>query len=101
MPPYKMALNKSQCDILCAIFEVPTRSDVDWSRFESLVVALGGQWLKPGKTAGSRRKAKLHNKKGLFHSPHPGSIMAKGSVESAREFLSKAGVTPAKEDCKC
>jgi len=96
-----MPLSSHQCRILCAIFEEPTRADIDWDDFVSLVKALGGKWLKPGKTGGSRRRAKLRDKKGLFHAPHPGSIMKKGSVESAREFLLKAGATPAKEGCTC
>lgn len=96
-----MALSSKHCATLCAIFEEPTRADVDWRDFVSLVVALGGEWPKPGRTGGSRRRATLGGRKGLFHAPHPGSIMKKGSVESAREFLAKAGVTPATEDCRC
>ena len=101
MPPFSMTLNANNCDTLCRIFADPTRADVDWDDFVRLVNALGGEWVKPGHTAGSRRRAKLNGRKGLFHSPHPGSLMKKGSVESAREFLSSAGVTPASEECQC
>ena len=101
MPPFRMSLNAINRATLCRIFEDPTRGDVDWDDFVRLIKALGGEWLKPGHTAGSRRKAKLNGRKGLFHSPHPGSIMKKGSVESARDFLRNAGVTPASEDCQC
>ena len=101
MPPYSGTLNAANCATLCRIFEDPTRGDIEWDGFVRLVRALGGEWLKPGHTAGSRRKAKLNGRKGLFHSPHPGSVMKKGSVESARRFLENAGVTPGSEDCKC
>ncbi|MBF0332825.1 MAG: type II toxin-antitoxin system HicA family toxin [Alphaproteobacteria bacterium] len=94
-------MNANNRDTLCRIFADPTRADVDWDDFVRLVKALGGEWPKPGHTAGSRRRAKLNGRKGLFHSPHPGSLMKKGSVESAREFLRNAGVTPASEGCQC
>ncbi|MFZ1425882.1 MAG: type II toxin-antitoxin system HicA family toxin [Geminicoccaceae bacterium] len=101
MPPFAMALNKRQCAVLCAVFAEPTRSDLAWADFERLVVALGGEWVKPGHTGGSRRRAALRGRKGLFHAPHPGPTMKKGSVESAREFLLRAGVTPQSEGCRC
>jgi hypothetical protein len=50
--------------------------------------------------AGSRRRAKLNGVKGLFHQPHPGSVMKKGSVESAREFLRRAGVSPEQDEAE-
>ena len=96
-----MTLSATNCDILRRIFADPTRADIDWDDFVRLVKALGGEWVKPGHTAGSRRRAKLNGRKGLFHAPHPGSLMKKGSVESARDFLRNAGVTPASEGCQC
>jgi hypothetical protein len=96
-----MALGKRHCATLCAIFEEPTRSDIAWDDFEKLVTALGGSWLKPGHNAGSRRKAALRSRKGLFHAPHPAPTMKKGSVESAREFLLRLGITPRTEGCEC
>jgi hypothetical protein len=96
-----MALSSRHCATLCAVFAEPTRSNVAWDDFEKLVVALGGSWVKPGHTAGSRRRAVLRGRKGLFHAPHPGPAMKKGSVESAREFLRNAGVTPQTEGCRC
>jgi hypothetical protein len=89
-----MVLNRRHRRTLAVIFEEPTRADLQWDAFEALVEALGGEWRKPGRTAGSRRRAVLHGVKGLFHQPHPGSIMKKGSVESARQFLRHAGVAP-------
>lgn len=101
VPPLVMALGNRQCATLCAIFAEPTRSDITWDDFERLVVALGGSWVKPGRTAGSRRKAALRGRKGLFHAPHPAPTMKKGSVDSARAFLSGLGITPRVEGCTC
>jgi hypothetical protein len=87
-----MALGRKHRRTLERIFEEPTRPDIAWADFEALVVALGGEWRKPGRTAGSRRRAILNDVKGLFHRPHPGPIMRKGSVEAARLFLRNAGI---------
>ena len=92
-----MSLSKRHRRTLQYVFEEPTRADVDWDDFAGMVQALGGAWIKPGHTSGSRRRAKLNGVKGLFHRPHPGSIMKKGSVDSAREFLRRAGVSAGKE----
>jgi hypothetical protein len=82
------------------IYAEPTRADIGWDDFVRLVEALGGVWARPGRTAGSRRRAKLNGVKGLFHQPHPGSVMKKGSVESAREFLRRAGVSPEQDEAE-
>ena len=89
-----MALGSKHRRTLDRIFEEDTRADIQWDDFEALVMALGGEWRKPGRTAGSRRRAVLRSVKGLFHRPHPGSVMKKGSVETARVFLRNAGVAP-------
>jgi hypothetical protein len=95
-----MALSSRHCSTLCALFAEPTRSDLRWSDFVSLCRALGGAKPKTGKTGGSRR-LQLHGMRAVLHEPHPDPRMKKGSVESARDFLRNAGVTPAKEGCKC
>jgi hypothetical protein len=101
MPPLLVPLSSANCATLCAIFAVPTRADVVWNDFARLVRALGGEWRKPGRSAGSGRRAVLNGVRGLFHEPHPDPRIKKGSVESARMFLSNAGVTPQSEGCKC
>ena len=56
----------------------------------------GGRKCPPAKY-----ELKRSGRKGLFHAPHPGSVMKKGSVKSARQFLRYAGITPASEGCRC
>jgi len=92
------AMNAANCRTLCAIFARPTSATVDWDDFTRLVRACGGE-VSAG--SGSRRKARLNGRIGVFHAPHPGSVMKKGSVDSARIFLETAGVTPASEGCRC
>jgi hypothetical protein len=96
-----MALSTKHRRTLHRIFEEPTRADIEWDDFAALVEALGGEWRRPGRTAGSRRRAILRGVKGLFHRPHPGSIMRKGSVESARIFLRNAGIAPEAGEYGC
>jgi hypothetical protein len=83
------------------MFEEPTRANIRWADFLALCKALGAQLPKPGKTAGSRQRIVLHGRKAVLHKPHPEPTMKQGSVESARDFLQNAGVTPRTEGCQC
>ncbi len=94
-------MSTKHCRTLCAVFEKPTRADVKWADFIALCKALGASFPKAGKTAGSRQRIELNGRKAVLHKPHPGPTMNKGSVESARDFLKAAGVTPEKEGCEC
>ena len=96
-----MTLSKRQCRTLCAILEESTRANIRWADFLALCKALGAQLPKPGKTAGSRQRIVLRGRKAVLHKPHPEPTMKKGSVESARDFLQNAGVTPRTEGCQC
>ena len=96
-----MALSKKHCRTLCAIFKEPTPANIMWSDFISLMRVLGAELPRSGKTAGSRKRIKLRGRKAVLHKPHPESEMKKGSVESARDFLKNAGLTPESEGCKC
>lgn len=84
-------LNSRNRKTLSDIFHTPVKSDIDWDDVERLVKALGGK-IKNG--AGSRRKLIIGASVGLFHEPHPGSIMDKGAVADLREWLDKIEVNP-------
>jgi hypothetical protein len=74
-----------------AIYEKPTRADVSWSSFESLVAALGGT-ITNGR--GSRRRIVVGPGRANLHEPHPSPDMAKGAVKDVRDFLKLLGVGP-------
>ena len=80
-----------QDDTLRAIFQTPTRADIQWRSVESLFRHLGAE-IKQGK--GSRVRVKLGGVKAVFHRPHPKKEASKGCVESVREFLDSAGYLP-------
>lgn len=96
-----MPLGRRHCRTLCRIFERPTRADVGWDDFVALVKKLGGQVSTGGRTSGSAHRALLNGRRAVLHKPHPDPRMKKGSVESVRDFLTAAGVTPASQGCKC
>lgn len=77
-----------------AIFEEPTRADVEWDDIEKLFRHMGGD-VKPGK--GSRRRVALNGSRQVFHRPHPEKETDKGALESVRAFIERAGMGPAKE----
>ena len=73
------------------IFEPSVRSDVEWTRVETLLKALGAE-LTEGR--GSRVRVSLGGVRAVFHRQHPRKEMDKGSVRSMKEFLIRAGVAP-------
>jgi hypothetical protein len=91
-PPWTPpALSGRHKATVVAIYDKPTRSDVSWASFASLVNALGGT-IKNGK--GSRRRIKVGDRRANLHEPHPGPDMPKGAVEDVRDFLNLIGVRP-------
>ena len=64
-----------------------------WRKFEQLLAGLGYEALKPGKTAGSRRKFYNKNTGDLIflHEPHDGE-MGSGMVRRLRTELENKGL---------
>jgi hypothetical protein len=93
-----MGVTSKHCRTLCAVFRIPTAATVTRASFALFVSALGGN-VEPGD--GSRRRMRLNGVIAVFHRPHPQPTMKKGSVESARDFLLKAGINPKSENCVC
>lgn len=76
---------------LDAIFELPSRSDLRWAAFVSMVESRGGK-VTPG--AGSRFRFEYGDVRAVIHRPHPGEQMTKAQTKSARDFLDAAGIRP-------
>lgn len=88
-----MELSSKHEKTLQAIFDNPVRSDVEWSKIESLLYALGAQ-VSEGR--GSRVRLALNDTRAVFHRPHPQKETDKGALKSMRRFLQEAGVKPIK-----
>ena len=84
-------MNSHQRGTLAAIFETPTRADIDWDDVVSLLSGLGAE-VSEGR--GSRVRVALNGVRAVFHRPHPRKVTDKGAVKSVRDFLIQAGVTP-------
>jgi len=84
-------MNAAQRKTLLAIFELPTRADVRWSKVESLVRGLGGE-VTEGR--GSRVRFRLGDRVATFHGPHPSRVTGKATLEDVRQFFENAGIKP-------
>jgi len=84
-------MNSAQSKTLEAIFSTPTPKNMDWSRIESLFVALGCAVIKGN---GSRVRFELGGIVGTFHRPHPAKEAKPYQVRDAKLFLAEAGVKP-------
>ncbi|MGO9018615.1 MAG: type II toxin-antitoxin system HicA family toxin [Syntrophobacteraceae bacterium] len=84
-----MKLSSKHLRTLCAIFEDPVRSDIEWTGIENLLLALGAE-LSEGR--GSRVRVYLRGVRAVFHRPHPQKETEKGAIRSMRRFLTEAGV---------
>ncbi len=86
-----MRLSSKQIRVFRAIFEEPTRSDIEWTDIESLLLALGAE-LSEGR--GSRVRVYLNEVRAVFHRPHPQREIDKGALKSIRRFLTQSGLQP-------
>ncbi|MGA2296583.1 MAG: type II toxin-antitoxin system HicA family toxin [FCB group bacterium] len=83
-------MNSKQRKTLEKIFDVPTRSDIEWKDITNFLEALEAE-ITEGR--GSRVRIELHGVRAVFHRPHPKKETDKGSVNSMKRFLTEAGVT--------
>jgi len=86
-----MPLSSKHKKTLKAIFDDPVRSDIAWSKIESLLIALDAE-ISEGR--GSRIRVGLNGIRMVFHRPHPKKETDKGAVKSVQRFLKTAGVQP-------
>ena len=84
-------MNSRQRETLSAIFEEPTRANIEWAAVSSLFKALGAE-LSQGR--GSRVRVALNGARAVFHRPHPQKETDKGAIKSVQDFLIQAGVMP-------
>ncbi|MBT7715929.1 MAG: type II toxin-antitoxin system HicA family toxin [Deltaproteobacteria bacterium] len=86
-----MPLSSKHKRTLKAIFDDPVRSDITWTRIESMLVGLDAE-ISEGR--GSRIRVALNGIRMVFHRPHPKKETDKGAVKSIQRFLKTAGVQP-------
>jgi hypothetical protein len=84
-------MNSKHTKTLDVIFNDPVNGNIEWSRIESLLVAMGCQIIEG---SGSSVTFEKMGKKAYFHRPHPQKEALKYRVKAVREFLIKLGVKP-------
>ena len=89
-----MKLSRRHRRTLGKIFEERRRADVEWRQVLALLGALGAE-VSEGR--GSRVRIVLNGVRAVFHKPHPGKEMDKGSLGSMERFLIAAGIEPGED----
>ena len=84
-------MNSKQRRTLEKIFEKPTRADISWNEFKSLLIALNAVVIE-GK--GSRISFAIETNVLNRHKPHPAKELKKYSVEAVRDFLINQNIEP-------
>ena len=84
-------MNRLHLKTLATIFSQPTPVVIEWRKIEALFLALGAELIEGD---GSRVAFILNKEKGDFHRPHPGKEAKRYQIRNARDFLTRAGVTP-------
>ncbi len=84
-------MNSKHSKTLEAIFSKPTTGTLEWSRIESLLIAVGCVVIEG---RGSRVRFACGERVATFHRPHPAKEAKPYQVEDARAFLELIGVKP-------
>lgn len=84
-------MNKTHQKTLQAIFENPINGAIEWSRIESLLIAVGCRVIEG---SGSSVTFEKNGLKVFFHRPHPQKEALRYRIKDARVFLQQIGITP-------
>ena len=85
-------MNNKHRKVLEKIFQNPVKP-IEWQDIEKLFLALGAR-IAEG--SGSRVTFSHNDVTADFHRPHPGKEAKRYQIIDTREFLTKAGIDPAK-----
>jgi len=77
--------------ILAAVFADPVNGNLEWSKIESLLLAIG---CRKTEGSGSGVTFEKDGLRAYFHRPHPGKAALRYRVKAARDFLTRLGVQP-------
>ena len=77
--------------ILNAIFTDPVNGNMEWSKIETLLVAIGCRKIEG---SGSSVTFEKNGVRAYFHRPHPAKAALRYRIKAAREFLTKLEETP-------
>jgi hypothetical protein len=84
-------MNSKHRKTLEAIFNNPVNGNIEWSRIEALLVAVGCTMIEG---SGSSVTFEKQGKRAYFHRPHPQKESLRYRVTDTRHFLEAIGVKP-------
>lgn len=84
-------------NLLRAIFQDPVSGNIHWREIESLLHHLGAD-IQP--SHGARFHVILNQVEGFLHHPHHSGICNKQEIKQLREYLARAGISPAQYDAQ-
>ena len=82
-------MNSTQRRTLEAVWSDPINGNIEWTRIESLLTALGCRVVEG---LGSTVTFEWQGRRATFHRPHPGKEALRYRVKAARELLERMGV---------
>ena len=88
---YHCRVNANQRKTLERVLTDPVSGDIEWTRIESLLKAVGCRVVEG---AGSAMTFEYSNRKMALHRPHPGKEALRYRVLAVREFIESIGVKP-------
>jgi len=83
-------MNKKHANTLREIFNNPVNGNLEWSKIESLLVAVGCRVVE---REGSGVMFEKDGAKEYFHRPHPDRAALRYRVKAARGFLVRIGIS--------
>ncbi|TCT19719.1 type II toxin-antitoxin system HicA family toxin [Thiobaca trueperi] len=84
-------MNSKHRKTLEAIFSEPVNGNLEWSRIEALLIALGCRAIEGN---GSSVTFEKDGRKANVHRPHPQKEALKYRVKQVREYLQQLEITP-------
>ncbi|HEU0201578.1 MAG TPA: type II toxin-antitoxin system HicA family toxin [Burkholderiaceae bacterium] len=90
-------MSHRHANLIRTIFRDPPSGNVHWRDVESLLKHVGAA-LEP--IAGARVRVKLNRMEDVLHRPHHSNVLDVSALKHLREFLARAGVTPAQYESK-
>jgi hypothetical protein len=85
-------MSRRHANLLRTIFHDPPSGNLHWREVESLLKHVGAE-LEP--VSGARVRVKLNRMEDVLHRPHHSNVLDISAIKHLREFLARAGVTPA------
>lgn len=85
-------MSHKHAQLLRTLFHDPISGNIHWREVESLLNHLNADIES---LSGARIRVKINRMEGILHRPHHGNTLDRNAVQHLREFLGRAGVTPA------